>query len=97
MSADAPPIPFHTHVQQVWNANTRQCLLSMSNHQLMVTCVKWGGEGLIYSASRDCSISAWDATDGKLVSVPHLFHTCPHYLYLSQTGREGLQHLGGRI
>ena len=49
------------------------CLLSMSNHQLMVTCVKWGGEGLIYSASRDCSISAWDATDGKLVSGPHLF------------------------
>ena len=33
----------------------------------VVTAVKWGGEGLIYSASRDCSISAWDSVDGKLV------------------------------
>ncbi|KAG1659389.1 hypothetical protein FOA52_004389 [Chlamydomonas sp. UWO 241] len=54
---------------KVWDAHSRQCLLSMSNHAMMVTCVKWGGEGLIYSASRDCSISAWDATDGKLVRI----------------------------
>jgi ribosome assembly protein 4 len=41
----------------------------MSNHTMMVSCVKWGGEGLIYSASRDTTISAWDAKDGKLVRV----------------------------
>jgi hypothetical protein len=41
--------------------------MSMSNHTQVVTAVKWGGEGLIYSASRDCTISAWDDTDGKLV------------------------------
>jgi hypothetical protein len=33
----------------------------------VITQVKWGGEGLIYSASRDCSINVWDADGGKLV------------------------------
>lgn len=42
------------HPVQVWDAHSRQCTLTMSNHNLMVTSVKWGGEGLIYSASRDC-------------------------------------------
>jgi WD40 repeat protein len=41
----------------------------MSNHTMMISSVKWGGEGLIYSASRDATISAWDAADGKLVRV----------------------------
>jgi len=54
---------------KVWNANTRQAVLSMSNQTMAITAVKWGGEGLIYSASKDCTISAWDATDGKLVRV----------------------------
>ncbi|GIL67553.1 hypothetical protein Vafri_20907 [Volvox africanus] len=54
---------------KVWDAVTRNCVLSMSNHTQLVTAVKWGGEGLIYSASRDCTISAWDDTDGKLVRV----------------------------
>ncbi|KAJ9524914.1 hypothetical protein QJQ45_005898 [Haematococcus lacustris] len=53
----------------VWDAGSRRCLFSMSNHNMVVTAVKWGGEGLIYSASRDCSISAWDGVDGKLVRV----------------------------
>ena len=37
---------------RVWDAKTRKCLFSMTNHTLVVTAVKWGGEGLIYSASR---------------------------------------------
>lgn len=39
----------------------------MSSHTMVITCVKWGGEGLIYSCSRDRTINVWDATDGKLV------------------------------
>ncbi|KAG2486351.1 hypothetical protein HYH03_014932 [Edaphochlamys debaryana] len=54
---------------KVWDAATRRCVLSMSNHSQLITAVKWGGEGLIYSASRDCTISAWDDRDGKLVRV----------------------------
>jgi ribosome assembly protein 4 len=34
---------------------------------MIVTCVRWGGEGLIYSGSRDCCINAWSAAEGKLV------------------------------
>lgn len=52
---------------RVWEASTRRCLFTMSNHTAAVTQVKWGGDGLIYSAARDCSINVWDASDGKLV------------------------------
>eukprot|EP00775_Hariotina_reticulata_P006560 gene6560-6788_t len=52
---------------RVWDAGSRRCLFSMSSHTMVVTCVRWGGEGLIYSSSRDCSINVWDATEGKLV------------------------------
>lgn len=34
---------------------------------MYITCVRWGGEGLIYSASRDGCINVWDAAEGKLV------------------------------
>ena len=33
----------------------------------VITSVKWGGEGLIYSGSRDCRINVWDDVNGKLV------------------------------
>ena len=46
---------------RVWDAVTRQTLFSMSSHTLAVSCVKWGGDGLIYSGSKDCSINVWDS------------------------------------
>jgi WD40 repeat protein len=46
---------------RVWDASTRRCIYSMGTHTMVVTCVRWGGEGLIYSSSRDCSINVWDA------------------------------------
>jgi len=52
---------------RVWDANTRRCLFTMSSHTMIVTCVRWGGEGLIYSGSRDCCINVWSAAEGKLV------------------------------
>ena len=52
---------------KVWEATTRRCLFTMSSHTQAVTAVKWGGDGLIYSAARDCSINVWDAADGKMV------------------------------
>ncbi len=45
----------------------RRCLFTMSNHTQAVTQVKWGGDGLIYSAARDCSINVWAASDGRMV------------------------------
>ncbi|KAJ3088332.1 hypothetical protein HK102_009011 [Quaeritorhiza haematococci] len=52
---------------RVWDARLRRVLFSMSQHTAPVTCVKWGGEGLIYSGSRDKTIKVWDGKDGKLV------------------------------
>lgn len=46
---------------KIWNVRTRQCQVTMSGHTDSVECVKWGGEGLIYSASRDRTIKVWCA------------------------------------
>jgi ribosome assembly protein 4 len=42
-------------------------VLTLSGHGAPVTCVRWGGEGYIYSASRDRTIKVWDDTTGVLV------------------------------
>jgi WD40 repeat protein len=46
---------------------SRRCLFTMGSHTASVTAVKWGGDGLLYSAARDCSINVWSAEDGRLV------------------------------
>lgn len=52
---------------RVWDAATRRQLFSMSSHTAAVTAVRWGGDGLLYSASRDCKINVWAAVDGRMV------------------------------
>ena len=52
---------------RVWDAVRRACLFTMSAHTKAIASVKWGGEGLIYTASRDTTIYVWDANDGKVV------------------------------
>lgn len=37
--------------------------MTLSGHTQSVTCIKWGGEGLIYSASQDRTIKVWRAGD----------------------------------
>lgn len=46
---------------KIWNVRTRQCEVTMSGHMDSVESVKWGGEGLIYSCSRDRTIKVWCA------------------------------------
>lgn len=41
--------------------------MTMSSHTAAITCVRWGGDGHIFSASRDCSINVWDANKGNLI------------------------------
>ena len=53
----------HDGTAKVWDVNLRRCLFSMSQHTKPITSVRWGGDGLIYTASRDCTIKVWDATD----------------------------------
>eukprot|EP00672_Neobodo_designis_P028469 CAMPEP_0174853838 /NCGR_PEP_ID=MMETSP1114-20130205/29597_1 /TAXON_ID=312471 /ORGANISM="Neobodo designis, Strain CCAP 1951/1" /LENGTH=516 /DNA_ID=CAMNT_0016088505 /DNA_START=48 /DNA_END=1595 /DNA_ORIENTATION=- len=38
---------------------------TLSGHQACVTCVKWGGDGQIFSSSQDKSIMVWDAATGS--------------------------------
>ncbi|GMI30045.1 hypothetical protein TeGR_g10444 [Tetraparma gracilis] len=49
---------------KIWNVLTRQCVATMSGHADAVEAARWGGEGLIYSASRDRTIKVWGAEDG---------------------------------
>jgi WD40 repeat protein len=34
---------------RVWDTALRKCVMSLTGHTLAVTCVKWGGDGMIYS------------------------------------------------
>ncbi|GLJ05982.1 hypothetical protein SUGI_0029860 [Cryptomeria japonica] len=52
---------------RVWDTSLRRCVMSLTGHTLAVTCVKWGGDGMIYSSSQDCTIKVWDGSNGKLV------------------------------
>jgi ribosome assembly protein 4 len=47
---------------KVWNALNRTCLYTLSQHADTITCLRWGGEGFLYSASRDRTIKVWDMT-----------------------------------
>ncbi|KAG6618777.1 Notchless family protein [Phytophthora cinnamomi] len=51
---------------KVWNARTGRSVASLSGHTDSVECIKWGGEGLLYSASRDRTIKVW-AMEGEHV------------------------------
>lgn len=48
---------------RVWDASIRRIEMTMSSHSDTVSCVKWGGTGLIYSASHDKTVKVWDAKD----------------------------------
>jgi ribosome assembly protein 4 len=52
---------------KIWNVRTQQCLLTLNGHTDSVECVKWGGEGFLYTASRDRTIRVWTAKDGDVL------------------------------
>lgn len=53
---------------RVWNLSSFTCQKVLGGHTAAVTCVRWSGEGtgqgLIYSASQDRTIKAWDSITG---------------------------------
>ncbi|XP_066291034.1 notchless protein homolog 1-like [Branchiostoma lanceolatum] len=51
---------------RIWDVVLGRTLLSLNGHLQSVTCVKWGGEGLIYTASQDRTIKVWRPDDGVL-------------------------------
>mmetsp|Transcript_94093 Transcript_94093/g.271972 ORF Transcript_94093/g.271972 Transcript_94093/m.271972 type:complete len:538 (+) Transcript_94093:25-1638(+) len=52
---------------KIWNVRTQQCLLTLSGHTDSVECVRWGGEGFLYTGSRDRTIKVWTAKDGDVL------------------------------
>ena len=48
---------------RIWDATLRKIIMVLSQHTGPIMCVKWGGDGFIYTASRDKTIKVWDAKD----------------------------------
>jgi ribosome assembly protein 4 len=40
--------------------------MSLTSHTMSVTCLRWGGSDLIYTASQDRTIKVWRSDDGVL-------------------------------
>ncbi|XP_074105964.1 notchless protein homolog 1 [Cotesia typhae] len=54
---------------RIWDTKLGQTTRVLAGHTKSVTCVRWGGRGLIYSGSQDRSIRVWRAEDGVLCRV----------------------------
>ncbi|KAL0646200.1 hypothetical protein Bca4012_044491 [Brassica carinata] len=52
---------------RIWDVTLKKSLICLSGHTLAVTCVKWGGDGIIYTGSQDCTIKMWETTQGRLI------------------------------
>lgn len=51
---------------RIWDTVLSQCTVCISGHLQSVTCVKWGGTDLIYTASQDRTIKVWKGENGML-------------------------------
>uniref|UniRef100_A0A4W3KHI6 Notchless homolog 1 (Drosophila) n=1 Tax=Callorhinchus milii TaxID=7868 RepID=A0A4W3KHI6_CALMI len=51
---------------RIWDTVLGRIEKILTGHTQSVTCVKWGGDGLIYSSSQDRTIKVWKAEDGIL-------------------------------
>lgn len=82
---------------RIWVVNTGRTEFVLSGHKGSVTCVRWGGTGLIYTGSHDKSVRVWDAVKGTLVHnltahghwVNHIALSSDHALrtaYFDHTG-----------
>ncbi|RKP10731.1 WD40-repeat-containing domain protein [Thamnocephalis sphaerospora] len=54
---------------RVWDTVNRRTLFTLAGHTAAVTCVRWGGNGLLYTGSQDKTIMVWNADTGKLVKT----------------------------
>ncbi|BGP16464.1 hypothetical protein JCM10213_003902 [Rhodosporidiobolus nylandii] len=52
---------------RVWNPKARKLEFALGGHTASVNVVRWGGEGVIYTASSDRTVKLWDGKEGKLI------------------------------
>ena len=57
---------FQDATVRIWDTVLSQCTVCISGHLQSVTCVKWGGTDLVYTASQDRTIKVWK---GENVSI----------------------------
>lgn len=48
---------------RIWDVPTQKVEFTLNGHTQSVSSVKWGGAGLIYTASHDRTIKVWRGTD----------------------------------
>ncbi|XP_074830395.1 A-kinase anchor protein 10, mitochondrial isoform X1 [Natator depressus] len=51
---------------RIWDTIAGRCDKILTGHTQSVTCVKWGGDGLLFSSSQDRTIKVWRGQDGIL-------------------------------
>ncbi|XP_038615160.1 notchless protein homolog 1 [Tachyglossus aculeatus] len=51
---------------RVWDSSSGRCHRILTGHTQAVTCLRWGGDGLLYSGSQDRTVKVWRAHDGVL-------------------------------
>lgn len=51
---------------RIWDVVGRKIDFALTGHKASVTCVKWGGTGLIYTSSHDKTVKVWEASIGTL-------------------------------
>ena len=54
---------------KIWDTVLGHCHLTLSGHLQSVSCVKWGGNNLLYSSSQDRTIKVWRAQDVRRLIV----------------------------
>lgn len=54
---------------RVWDVETGQCQFALNGHTSSVSCIRWGGQGHIFSGSHDKLLKVWDSNSGRLVST----------------------------
>ncbi|KAL9597491.1 MAG: hypothetical protein Q9219_005124 [cf. Caloplaca sp. 3 TL-2023] len=68
---------------RIWDTVSKRIDLVLSGHRSSVTCVRWGGTGIIYTSSHDKTIKLWDSAKGILISTLSSHHHHVNHLALS--------------
>lgn len=48
---------------RIWDTVLGRCEKILTGHTQSVTCLKWGGDGLLYTSSQDRTVKVWRAQD----------------------------------
>ncbi|KAF2075681.1 hypothetical protein CYY_002994 [Polysphondylium violaceum] len=54
---------------KIWDTESNRCLMTLSGHTMSATCIRWSGEGYIYTGSQDRTIRVYNTTEGRLIRI----------------------------